>query len=71
MVTRPIFYAESNGAVGGPLSTAPTDVLAVIAAAAIFPQSTRQHSLGIMWEYGRALFIIMQLKWRYRKYRYN
>jgi len=34
------FHAESNGAVGGPLSSEPTDVLTVTAAAAIFPQST-------------------------------
>eukprot|EP00985_Skeletonema_marinoi_P011304 scaffold5364_cov134-Skeletonema_marinoi.AAC.2 len=39
-----IFHAGSNGAVGGPLSPTPTDVFTATAAAAIFPQSTQQHS---------------------------
>jgi len=39
-VTRTIFHAESNGAVGVPRSSAPTDVLTATAATAIFLQST-------------------------------
>ncbi len=40
-------HAESNGVVGGPLSSTPTDVFTAIVAAAMFRQSTAQHSLGI------------------------
>jgi hypothetical protein len=44
MVSAPVFHAESNGVVGGPLSSMPTDVFtATTAAAAIFRQSTAQH----------------------------
>jgi len=50
MVTRSIFHAESNGAVGGSLYPTPTDVFTTIAATVIFPQSTAHHSLGIMPE---------------------
>ena len=36
MVSRPVFNAESNGAIGGFILLAPTDVSAVVTAAAFY-----------------------------------